>query len=137
MREAREELLQAADGLQKRLTDLSDDIFRNPELGLKEEKTSAKMQALLKEAGFKIEPGIAGMPAISIFMVISHSSSVPWPNAAGEANAMGRTRRPAFLTIPPPRHPATGSRLFTTCPSLPRVRNPKEASRTLRHSQPG
>ena len=34
MREAREELLKAADGLRKRLTDLSDDIFRNPELGL-------------------------------------------------------------------------------------------------------
>jgi len=62
MREAREELLRVADGLQKRLTDLSDDILRNPELGLKEEKTAAKMQALLKEAGFKVESGIAGMP---------------------------------------------------------------------------
>lgn len=62
MREAREELLKAADGLRKRLTDLSDDIFRNPELGLEEEKTSAKMQVLLKEAGFNVEPGIAGMP---------------------------------------------------------------------------
>lgn len=62
MREAREELLRSADGLQKRLTDLSDDIFRNPELGLKEEKTSAKMQALLKDAGFEVEANIAGMP---------------------------------------------------------------------------
>ncbi len=62
MREAREELLKVAERLQKRLTDLSDDFFGNPELGLKEEKTTAKMQALLKEAGFSVEPGIAGMP---------------------------------------------------------------------------
>lgn len=62
MREAREELLRVADGLQKRLTDLSDDIYRNPELGLKEERTTAKMQAVLREAGFTVESGIAGMP---------------------------------------------------------------------------
>ncbi len=61
MREAREEFLTAAEGLEKRLTDLSDDFYRNPELGLKEVRTSSMMQAFLGEHGFRIEPGVAGM----------------------------------------------------------------------------
>ncbi|MBE7415291.1 MAG: M20 family metallopeptidase [Deltaproteobacteria bacterium] len=61
MREAREEFLAVAEGLERRLTGLSDDFYRNPELGLKEVRTSSMMQALLKEHGFHVEPGIAGM----------------------------------------------------------------------------
>ncbi|MBW7956707.1 MAG: M20 family metallopeptidase [Deltaproteobacteria bacterium] len=61
MRETREEFLAAAEGLRKKLTGLSDDFYRNPELGLKEARTSSMMQALLKEHGFHIESGIAGM----------------------------------------------------------------------------
>lgn len=61
MREIREEYLKIAEGLRKKVTDLSDDIFRNPELGLEEERTSAKMREVLKEAGFSVESGIAGM----------------------------------------------------------------------------
>jgi amidohydrolase len=61
MRELREEYLLAAEGLKARLTGLSDDFFRNPELGLEEERTSAMMRDLLKEAGFSVETGVAGM----------------------------------------------------------------------------
>lgn len=61
MREIREEYLKIAEGLRKKVTDLSDDFFRNPELGLEEERTSAKMREVLKDAGFSIESGIAGM----------------------------------------------------------------------------
>ncbi|OGP12662.1 MAG: hydrolase [Deltaproteobacteria bacterium GWA2_54_12] len=61
MRELREEYLKAAEGLRKKLTDLSDDFFRNPELGLEEERTSAMMQGVLKEAGYSVESGVAGM----------------------------------------------------------------------------
>lgn len=61
MRELREEYLKAAEGLRKKLTDLSDDFFRNPELGLEEERTSAMMQEVLKEAGYSVESGVAGM----------------------------------------------------------------------------
>ncbi|WKZ31741.1 MAG: M20 family metallopeptidase [Thermodesulfobacteriota bacterium] len=61
MREARNEFLAAAEGLEKRLTALSDDFYRNPELGLKEVRTSSMMQALLKEHGFHVESGMAGM----------------------------------------------------------------------------
>jgi len=61
MRELREEYLKAAEGFKEKLTALSDDIFRNPELGLEEERTSARMREVLKEAGFSIEEGVAGM----------------------------------------------------------------------------
>lgn len=61
MRELKEEYLKAAEGLRDKLAACSDDFFRNPELGLEEERTSAKMQSLLKEAGFTVESGIAGM----------------------------------------------------------------------------
>ena len=61
MRELREEYLKTAEGLKAKLTALSDDFFRNPELGLEEERTSAMMREPLKEAGFTIESGVAGM----------------------------------------------------------------------------
>ena len=61
MRELREEYLKTAEGLKAKLTALSDDFFRNPELGLEEERTSAMMREALKEAGFTIESGVAGM----------------------------------------------------------------------------
>lgn len=57
----KKELLSSAESLKPKILDLSDTIFRNPELGLKEYKTSAAMLSLLKEAGFSIEAGIAGM----------------------------------------------------------------------------
>lgn len=61
MRELREEYLKTAEELKSKLTGLSDDFFRNPELGLEEERTSAMMREALKEAGFTVETGVAGM----------------------------------------------------------------------------
>jgi amidohydrolase len=61
MRELREKYLSTAEGLKNRLTAMSDDFFRKPELGLEEERTSAMMQEALKEAGFSIDSGVAGM----------------------------------------------------------------------------
>lgn len=57
----KKELIRAADSLKERLTALSDDFYRNPETGLKEKRTSSLMQALLREFGFSVTPGIAGM----------------------------------------------------------------------------
>jgi len=54
-------LIEAADSLKDRLTALSDDFYRNPETGLKEKRTSAAMQAFLREFGFTVTPGVAGM----------------------------------------------------------------------------
>ncbi|MCC6501783.1 MAG: M20 family metallopeptidase [Deltaproteobacteria bacterium] len=61
MRELREKYLSTAEGLKNRLTAMSDEFFRKPELGLEEERTSAMMQEVLKEAGFSIDSGVAGM----------------------------------------------------------------------------
>ncbi|MBI2412279.1 MAG: M20 family metallopeptidase [Deltaproteobacteria bacterium] len=55
------EFVASAESLKPRILDLSDSIFRTPELGLKEYKTSAAMLSLLKEAGFSVEAGTAGM----------------------------------------------------------------------------
>ncbi|MBI5454670.1 MAG: M20 family metallopeptidase [Deltaproteobacteria bacterium] len=57
----KKELVSSAESLKSKILDLSDSIFRNPELGLKEYKTSSAMQGLLKDAGFSVEAGIAGM----------------------------------------------------------------------------
>lgn len=61
MRELREEYLRNAEALRTRLTELSDDFFRNPELGCEEVRTTAKMQEMLGGAGFTVEPAVAGM----------------------------------------------------------------------------
>jgi len=61
MTDLKNKYLEAAKGLAPVLTAMSDEFFKKPELGLEEEKTSARMQEALKEAGFSVEPGIAGM----------------------------------------------------------------------------
>ncbi|MFQ5735278.1 MAG: M20 family metallopeptidase [Thermodesulfobacteriota bacterium] len=58
----KERLVEAADGLNERLTAMSDSFYRNPELGLEEHRTSAAMRAFLAQAGFAVEEGVAGMP---------------------------------------------------------------------------
>ncbi len=59
--EVKKALVEAADSLKDRLAALSDDFYRNPETGLKEKRTSAAMQAFLKESGFSVTGGVAGM----------------------------------------------------------------------------
>lgn len=53
--------LAAADAIAGRMCALSDEFYSNPETGLVEHKTSAAMQRMLAEAGYTVEPGIAGM----------------------------------------------------------------------------
>lgn len=55
------EFLREADAVSQRLTRLSDDFYHNPEVGLKEVRTSASMREFLSSAGFSIEAGVAGM----------------------------------------------------------------------------
>ncbi|MBI5562607.1 MAG: M20 family metallopeptidase [Deltaproteobacteria bacterium] len=54
--------LKAVDALAGRFTALSDSFYRDPETGLQEHRTSAAMQAILREHGYAVEPGVAGMP---------------------------------------------------------------------------
>jgi len=52
----------SVDQLTPRLSSAAQDIWRFAEVGFKETKSSARLQKELKEAGFKIETGIAGIP---------------------------------------------------------------------------
>lgn len=62
MEDLKRGFIAAADALKGRLTDLSDGFYREPELGLEEQKTSFAMQEFLKGFGFSVEKNIAGMP---------------------------------------------------------------------------
>ena len=55
------DILGILDGLKDRLFSLSSSFYHNPETGLKEFKTSAACVDILKEFGFKIDKGVAGM----------------------------------------------------------------------------
>lgn len=61
MTEIKKEALKIVDVFKDRLFSLSCDFYRNPETGLNEIKTSAACAALLEEAGFKVERGVAGL----------------------------------------------------------------------------
>lgn len=50
------------DSLSTQLADLSQKIHDNPETSMKEHKASAWLTDFLKEKGFKVDKGIAGMP---------------------------------------------------------------------------
>src|SRR3989338_7110249 len=55
------DILGILDGLKDRLFSLSSSFYHNPETGLKEFKTSAACVDILKEFGFNIDKGVAGM----------------------------------------------------------------------------
>ncbi|MBI5048953.1 MAG: M20 family metallopeptidase [Deltaproteobacteria bacterium] len=66
--EIKKEVLNIIDGIKEKLFSLSCDFYHNPETGLKEYKTSAACVNMLKEFGFKVEEGIAGLE--TAFMAI-------------------------------------------------------------------
>lgn len=55
------EFLREAEAVSPRLTRLSDDFYHNPEVGLKEVRTSASMRGFISSAGLSVEAGVAGM----------------------------------------------------------------------------
>ena len=57
----RENIISAADSYRLRLTKLSQRIHDNPELGLEEDKAAEWLCAELRENGFDVEKGVAGM----------------------------------------------------------------------------
>lgn len=62
IKEIRKRLLDAADSVADRVTELCDSFFENPELGFEEHRTSAGMQGFLRDSGFEVEHGVAAMP---------------------------------------------------------------------------
>ena len=59
--EIKTEILKILDGLKGRLFSLTCDFYHNPEIGLKEFKTSAACISILGEFSFKVDKGVAGM----------------------------------------------------------------------------
>lgn len=58
----RKRLLEAAGSMEGRITSMSDDFYGNPETGLNEHRTSRAMRDFLRESGFEVEEGVAGLP---------------------------------------------------------------------------
>lgn len=52
------------DDYSQRIINISDSIWRLAELGLMEYKSSKILSDELKEAGFRIEYGVAGLPTV-------------------------------------------------------------------------
>lgn len=50
------------DGLAERFVELSDKVWETPELNYQEYRSSAEHLSMLREQGFRIETGLAGMP---------------------------------------------------------------------------
>jgi len=50
------------DGLAERFVELSDKVWETPELNYQEHRSSAEHLGMLREQGFRVETGLAGMP---------------------------------------------------------------------------
>ncbi|MFQ5585970.1 MAG: M20 family metallopeptidase [Thermodesulfobacteriota bacterium] len=57
----RERVLREADGLNERLSSMSNAFYHHPETAFREYETSAALQRFLTENGFTVETGIAGL----------------------------------------------------------------------------
>jgi aminobenzoyl-glutamate utilization protein B len=78
-------LAAAIDARQARYTAIADALWANPELGYQEQKSSARLQAELKAAGFSVESGVAGMPTA---FVASYGSGKPVIGILAEFDAL-------------------------------------------------
>ncbi len=61
LKEFKDEIIRRVDRMGRSLRSLSERIFHRPELGYQEERASAWVGEFLREAGFRVEMGIAGM----------------------------------------------------------------------------
>lgn len=59
-------VLEAIDAYAPRMGEVADTLWHSAELGYLEQRSSALLQRELREAGFSIEPGVAGMPTAFI-----------------------------------------------------------------------
>ena len=64
--DAKNQVTSFLDDHQEDFSKVAMDIWNYAEVGYQEEKSSALLQSLLIEAGFQIEPGVAGMPTAFI-----------------------------------------------------------------------
>lgn len=78
-------LAASIDARQATYTAIADALWSNPELGYQEQKSSARLQAELKAAGFAVESGVAGMPTA---FVASYGSGKPVIGIVAEFDAL-------------------------------------------------
>jgi len=78
-------LAASIDARQATYTAIADELWSNPELGYQEQKSSARLQAELKAAGFAVESGVAGMPTA---FVASYGSGKPVIGILAEFDAL-------------------------------------------------
>ncbi|HRG09184.1 MAG TPA: amidohydrolase, partial [Cyclobacteriaceae bacterium] len=96
-------------------SDIAHKIWEFAEVGYQEEKSSALLQETLKQAGFTIEAGVAGMPTA---FIASYGSGKPVIGILGEYDALpgvSQDATPEIKTVAgrPAGH-ACGHHLFGT-----------------------
>ena len=79
------QLASAIDARAAQYTAIADEIWKNAEVGYQEHKSSARLQAELKAAGFAVEAGVAGMPTA---FVASYGSGKPVIGILAEFDAL-------------------------------------------------
>jgi len=112
---SKQEVIKLIDAEQARYASLADKIWEFAEVGYQEVKSSALLQETLKQAGFTIEAGVAGMPTA---FIASYGSGKPVIGILGEYDALPGVSQdavPEVKTVPgrPAGH-ACGHHLFGT-----------------------
>lgn len=82
---AKEQMLSQLDKAYEQYADIALQIWRHAELGYQETKSSALLQETLREAGFEIETGVAGMPTA---FIASYGSGEPVIGVLAEFDAL-------------------------------------------------
>ena len=85
MSKAKEIALEWVNKNEKKLVDIHQEIWELAEVGLQEIKTAKKLTDILKEKGFKVEKGVAGMPSA---FVASYGEGKPVIGIMGELDAL-------------------------------------------------
>jgi aminobenzoyl-glutamate utilization protein B len=79
------DILKSIDSMQDDLIAVNQDIWTFAELGLEEHRSSARLIAVLKKAGFKVKEGVAGMPTA---FVAEYGSGSPVIGILAEYDAL-------------------------------------------------
>lgn len=82
----KQRLFADVDDQAERMDELALDLWEHPELGLHEERSSARLQETLAEAGFDVESGVGGMP--TAFVASYGAGDGPTIGVLGEFDAL-------------------------------------------------
>lgn len=85
--EVKRNLLERVDSLKGRISDISDYLHQNPELGYAEYKACERLTLELEKAGFKVTRGVAGLPT-AFKAVLQGKKERPMVGILGEYDAL-------------------------------------------------